>query len=190
MNLFDQFDKIKEDTRFDLTDILKEIRPIRLRNRMSNENIDQWLIQNGVEIVDKDVVLFEEEYLLHGCNCVSRGAMGVAADIFTAFPDSNCYKNRVAPSTLGTVNVAGKICNLFCQYKPRSPDGITETRATRMQAFISCINSVIEHLKPRSIAMPYKIQCGYGGGVWSEYANIIVQIAKLGIKIRLYRFKQ
>lgn len=156
---------------------------------MSDEVIDRWLIQNGVEIVNRDVVTFEEDYLLHGCNCVTKTAKGVAATIFEAFPHANCYRSRVIPSTLGTVNVAGKICNLFCQYNPGYSDGVRENRVTRINAFISCLNSIVEHLKPKSVAMPYKIQCGYGGGMWIEYSQVIAQLVKLGIRVRLYRLE-
>lgn len=54
-----------------------------------------------------DLLQATEQYIAHQCNCVSRGARGLAKTLFAKYPHANVYQSRKSPSQPGTILVHG-----------------------------------------------------------------------------------
>lgn len=132
-----------------------------------------------MKIINKDLLEFEGDYIVHQCNCVSKGSAGIAKRIFDTFPEVNIYKNRIQPNIPGTISFSlkqipkpYKIINLFAQYYPGKPNTTSDSEILRLQWFRQGLFE-ISKLKPRSIAFPNKIGCNLGGGNWQKVLTII-----------------
>lgn len=155
-----------------------------------------------IEIITGDILDATEKYILHQTNCVSTGgAAGVAKSIFEKYPYANCYADRVKQSKPGTIDIRGNgndqrfIINLHGQVYPGSSkyaflelDGaeIRESYFYEGLLYVTKINSL------ESIALPWKIGCGLGGGNWDNYLEILNSFAdfvnkKQGTKVVIYR---
>jgi hypothetical protein len=61
------------------------------------------LRRRAVEVVSGDLLAPGFTYIAHQCNCVSRGARGLAKALFARFPHANVYRHRNGrPSVPGT----------------------------------------------------------------------------------------
>ncbi len=143
--------------------------------------------------VEGDILDCSYKYIAHQCNCVSVGAGGLAYDLFNKFPYADIYSVRqgfnkeelpLAGQECGNIIICGsekkerKIINLMSQFYPGRPTTSgKDSEAMRLVYFKECLDKIksIENLE--SIAFPYKIGSGLGGGDWSKYRKLISDFA-------------
>jgi O-acetyl-ADP-ribose deacetylase (regulator of RNase III) len=131
-----------------------------------------------------DLLTTPEKYIVHQCNCVSKGAAGLAKKIFTAFPYADCYSDRDTPSEMGTISICGNgldqrfVINLFGQYSPGLACYFGDTSENRKEAFQKALDSIAKIPDLESIAFPYGIGCGLAGGDWKKYEVMIIDFAE------------
>ena len=134
-------------------------------------------IYNG-DLLDSDA-----QYIAHQANCISKGAAGVARAIYNKYPYSDVYYRRTSPSSMGEIEICGNddderfIINMFAQYYPGESHYVEDMPDHRVVAFKSCLNKISE-IKMDSIAFPYLIGCGLGGGNWNTYLEILINFAE------------
>jgi len=150
--------------------------------------MDSQLIPSKyVKIVSGDLLDATEDYIVHQCNCVSTDAKTLAKLIFDKYPYSNSYKNRTVStrSVPGTIELFGNgnnkrfIINAYAQYYPAPSMYQNDTKELRMGWFWDCLDTIaqIENIRNKTIAMPYNIGFGAGGGDWVQYYNSIRSFA-------------
>lgn len=135
-----------------------------------------------IRIVSGNLLDAKEDIICHQVNC--RGVMGsgVAKAIRDRWPDVyRAYKAHVhihAPELLGTAflvpinNHTQAIINLFAQN-----DYGTHKRQTDYNAFYNCLEDVRDSVSRHcSIAFPYGIGCGLGGGSWDVIYAMICDV--------------
>ena len=130
-----------------------------------------------IKYLSMDVLATETELVAHQVNCKGVMGAGLAYQIKTQFPDVyEVYRkacNRVAKSSdlLGKIQVKQGIVNLFAQ------DGYgTDKRHTDYEALETCLNKLALYMTQhgmRTLALPYGLGCGLGGGNWDTVHSII-----------------
>lgn len=124
----------------------------------------------------------EENYICHQVNC--RGVMGagLALQIKNKYPKVHAdYIGRIQNDLMGrplgeiTATQVGEkqvIINMFAQ------DGHGRIqRYTDYEAFYKCLEKIKKITKPTStIAFPYYIGCGLGGGNWHIIETMIKEV--------------
>jgi hypothetical protein len=148
-----------------------------------------------------DLLRCSEPFLIHQCNCVSKGARGLAKSLFQAFPAANVYARRAGPSTPGGIDLAAAspaltVVGLFAQYRAGDPAplGQEDSAAARLAWFSQGLEAFaaragLPHPPTRTthVAMPYLIGCGLAGGHWPDYLAAIEQWSqRYGVAVRLY----
>lgn len=140
----------------------------------------------NVQYIDGDLLTAPVDYICHQCNCTSTGAAGLAAAIFSKWPEANTYRNKIS-RVFGSYSyhstVGGKvIINLYSQHNPgRADDHGVDSYPNRLNAFRRSLTSFLEsnyNFGMKKIGLPYMIGCGLGGGNWADYEAIIHQIAE------------
>jgi len=147
----------------------------------------------------RENILFTDcKYIVHQCNLVSRGAGGLAKDLFYKFPYADVYKQRDSNyqpdrRLLGEVDIKGNgvdqryVINLYGQFypgRPRHNQGFDsyDMRETYFDKALNGVNGIggINKIKDLdSIAFPYKIGCGLAGGAWSFYEKILEKFSDI-----------
>lgn len=131
--------------------------------------------------------------IVHQCNCVTKGkhACGFAAEVFSRCDDwANVYLYRTTPDVPGTIRVSRptqvtshprQIIALFAQRYPGKAQFKNDTTEMRLKWFKECLNC-IEYLKdgkrPAALAFPHGIGCGFAGGDWKTYLDVIQEFEK------------
>ena len=129
--------------------------------------------------VKGDVLEADVTYVAHQCNCTSRGAAGLAREVFRRRPDANTY---AIDRKVGTVDAFPPTCNspgiLNCnaQLSPGYPKG-EDSAAQRLVWFRQCLSAISAMDDIRSIAFPHFIGCGLAGGDWGEYCRELSEFA-------------
>ena len=119
-------------------------------------------------------------YLAHQCNCITRDAKGLARDVFNKFPKANIYQNRCFERYIpGTIIVVDNIINIFGQREPGRPIYNGDLSKDRLNAFRNALVVIASEIKEGTVLFPYKIGCGYGGGVWEEYFTELQQFSEV-----------
>lgn len=153
------------------------------------------------KIVDGDLLMATETYIVHQCNCISVNAKALAEFIFEKYPYANTYGKRISKdnstySKPGTIDILGNgianryIINMYAQYYPAVAKYNNDSKLKRIVWFKECLSYIgqIENIKESSIAMPFNIGCSAAGGDWSVYCKIIEDFAnKEQISITLYK---
>lgn len=127
-------------------------------------------------------------YIVHQCNCVSRGAAGLARALFALRPDADVYRARAGPSALGAIAVAppagGRpgVVALFAQVRPGRAGAPGDDPRARLAAFRACLGALARALQAGGmaggpVAFPWHIGCGLAGGHWPDYAAAIAEFA-------------
>jgi O-acetyl-ADP-ribose deacetylase (regulator of RNase III) len=147
-----------------------------------------------IKVVDGDLLNAKESYIAHQVNCYGAMGRGVALQIRHMYPDvyrrykAYCEEHRVK-NLLGRILIIptddGRIiCNLFGQ------EGYGQGKCnTDIAALTKCFQS-LEKIVPHSesIAMPYQIGCGLGGGNWDLVLPLIQDIF-VHHTVVVYRYK-
>jgi O-acetyl-ADP-ribose deacetylase (regulator of RNase III) len=145
-----------------------------------------------LKIQKGDFLQAPEDLLVHQCNCVSKTAEGLAADVFRTFPESNVYATRTEPSVPGTIVKCGHIVNLFGQYKP-GPPSEKELGIQRLQWFHQGLLKLQDLSKEyHTVAFPFGIGCGLAGGQWKAYCKLLREFARTSgfTRVVLYQNKK
>lgn len=148
----------------------------------------------SLEIVDGDLLLAQDDYICHQCNCMSKRAAHLALSVFGAFPFADVYSARQNPDEPGTIKVCtdgGKrIVALFGQVypgRPRYETGI-DCATAREGYFERCLSHLDTEVKAGSIAFPWGIGCGAAGGCWPNYLAMIEKFASRdNLTVHIYR---
>lgn len=166
----------------------------------------------AVKVIDGDLLTTNANYICHQVNCQGRMGSGVARQIREKYPTVyQWYKVRCSEGAqekerlglsksplLGQVQMVYKedypvgksdidsqaICNLFSQ----DQYGYNGKQFTDYAAFEKCLLQ-LRRLVPagETIAMPYKIGCGLGGGNWEVVYGLIDKILGQDYTVELWR---
>jgi O-acetyl-ADP-ribose deacetylase (regulator of RNase III)/uncharacterized protein (DUF3820 family) len=145
-------------------------------------------------VVSGNLLSSDATYIVHQTNCRTKGARGLAQDMFRAFPYA-AYKH-FKKRTPGEIHVCGNgkserfVINLYGQNKEGSPT-FYETRKQRLQWFQGCLLKIEKLIKPNeTLAFPENIGCGLAKGNWSDYKTCLENFAKncneKEVKVYLY----
>lgn len=144
-----------------------------------------------VPILAGDLLQCDATYIVHQCNCVTKGAAGLAAAMFRAYPSANVYADG-SPRTPGTIAVRGRVVNLFGQNLPGQRECGDGDSATMRQAwFRQGLHALLEMLHEakedtNSVAFPYLIGCGLAGGHWPSYYAMICEFAAAAVGVHVF----
>lgn len=130
------------------------------------------------QIITGDLLTFDAQYKAHQCNAVSTTGAGLAVAVFKAYPEANIYRNRTAPSAIGTISVHGPVINMIAQYYPGKAYRANDGPLARLNAFRTCLLEIGKILNLQSVAFPFGIGCGLAGGKWSDYLPLLEDFSK------------
>lgn len=143
-----------------------------------------------MKIVYGDITKVPRDIIIHQCNCVTTIGKGLSHTLFTAFPYSDIYSKRVKPDKPGEIIVRHSedhrpdIIAFLAQYYPGKAKNSFDTAKKREEWFRECLDKMYELLsskenvnKKLTIAFPYGIGCGLGGGNWSTYEKMLDDFA-------------
>lgn len=156
-----------------------------------------------------DILNFKADYIVQQCNCLTIRAHGLAQSIANVYPDADTYAKRrqmgsrnlaIAEdrSTPGTISIHGHVINMYAQWRPGScktayfsvyPEYSAEPESalTREIWFQKCLDAIAEKFSGSiSIAFPFQIGCGLGGGEWSRYEKMISAFAEANPRFKVY----
>jgi len=138
-----------------------------------------------VKIIDGDLFDTQAAYLCHQVNCQGKMGSGVAKQIREKYPLAYMFYKKWCSDCSESSRLLGKvqivmvnngdfrpmaICNLFAQ----DMYGYNGKCYTSYTAFQSCLLELKESIPfGATIAMPYKIGCGLGGGNWDIISEMI-----------------
>lgn len=150
------------------------------------------------KLVEGDLLEHDAQYIVHQCNCVSKGASNLAKAVFEKFPYADIYRERSIrypfwhkPGELyirGGIGEGRLVINMTAQVLPGGPGkvfevapgmSVTETSETREKLFVQCLKKLKEIETLRSIAFPWRIGCGVAGGDWNRYHAVIDRFADM-----------
>lgn len=131
----------------------------------------------SIRIVNDDLFKTKAEYICHQVNCQGRMGSGVAKIVRSRFPEAFekykkvCSEGKARLGLTQYVVSKGKvIVNMFAQERYGYDGG----RYTSYEAFAMCLEDIHRSVpKDSTIAMPYKIGCGLGGGNWDIIYEMI-----------------
>lgn len=145
-----------------------------------------------VNIVTGDVLNAKEDIIAHQVNCLGVMGAGVALAVKRKYPEVflqySKYVKSSTKSRLGRLQVIqvdeGKfVANLFGQENIGKNSKQTDEAALE-SSLKSLATFALKH--NLSVAMPYGIGCGYGGGDWAVISQLIESSLK-GVKVTLYK---
>ena len=144
-----------------------------------------------MKIINGDILESNCNIICHQVNC--RGVMGkgLAKQIKYKYPNvynkyvSYCNQNNILGTVLYVYIGNGQyIANLFGQN-----DYGMNTRKTDYNALEKCFQTIANHAREKhlSVAIPYNIGCGLGGGNWPIVLNIISKRFKDRSIVKIYK---
>ena len=159
---------------------------------------------NLIKTINGDLLEATDTIICHQINCRSRGTAGIAAKIFKKFPWANNYDS---PRTPGFFYLRGNgkdqrfVIGIAGQIMPGLPSKdikSLDSKWNREDYFIQALSYMKEMIynwkdNPEfppleSIAFPYKIGCGLGGGDWSVYSTLLQRFAHdISIPVNIYK---
>lgn len=159
----------------------------------------RWRHTGVVEcLVGADLLRATEPYVLHQCNCVSKGARGLAKALFARWPSADVYRRRAGKaSTPGTAEVvavgpATAVVAVFAQRLPGGPKAGSgdDSAPARLRWFKLGLDAFADEVRlcpGDAVAMPFLVGCGLAGGHWPAYLEAIESwAAARQVSVRLY----
>lgn len=144
----------------------------------------------SVKIIDGDLFSTSARFICHQVNCMGRMGSGVAKQVRAKYPEAYlAYKERHGEDMLGISQFIpchdGKVVvNMFAQ-KNYGYDG---KQYTSYDAFRKCLDWISQIAAPNdTIAMPYKIGCGLGGGDWDVIYSLISETIGKSHTVELWK---
>lgn len=138
-----------------------------------------------IKIVNGDLMESSAKYICHQVNCQGVMGSGVAKQIRAKWPVVfDKYKQVCDEHADHREELLGQICgvrvnentaiiNIFGQFK-FGKDG---QRYTNFEYLRRGCKEVANHVKPGdTIAMPYRIGCGLGGGDWGKVMDMLSDV--------------
>jgi hypothetical protein len=138
--------------------------------------------------------LIGDNYIIcHQCNCVATYGSEITREIFKRFPQANSYAlkhtRRILsiPGTTELINCDNQlIANIYAQYFPGKPCEF-DSAAQREEWFASALEHLAGQLRSMILRyntnykfvllIPTHIGCGFSGGKWENYSEIINKFA-------------
>lgn len=135
--------------------------------------------------------ILDQPTIFHQCNCKSTESKGVARAIFDKYPDANTYIGEYEriPGNIHIIDYSGskKIINAYGQIYPGKPQHGIDSPQERLRYFRQCLDLVLAYNIKR-IAVPWKIGCNLGGGIWEHYEESLIQYSdRLDIDVCYWR---
>ena len=149
-----------------------------------------------ITINNGDIFKSNARVICHQVNCRGKMGRGIAASVRTYYPTAYksylelCKEHESNPAgLLGSAQMVkcGNriIVNLFAQDRY----GADGKRYTDYNAFRSCLNNLKQCVPPgETIAFPFKIGCGLGGGVWDKILTIIAEVFWEEYHVEIWKF--
>ena len=126
--------------------------------------------------------------IVQQCNCTSRSAKGLSADIIARYPYADFYSKRTEPSEPGTFEVREgekTIIALYAQYYPGAPRE-NDTAEQRKEWFEQCLENLGSVDGLTTVAFPDHIGCGLAKGNWQTYEKMLIDFAASHPALRIY----
>lgn len=135
-------------------------------------------MEQGVRYVQGDLLAYHGHYYIaHQCNCTTKGARGLAQQIFSQL-GNNVYQLAPDARQPGSIIICDKVINMFAQVGPGKARSGTDSAEQRLQYFRMCLQQIRRQLPADAkVAFPYKISCGLAGGNWECYKQELQQFA-------------
>ena len=142
-------------------------------------------------IVQGNILEATEDIIAHQVNCMGV-AGGLAGEIFLKYPEAgDKYYSKITGSEIRgnmlgdaqLIECEGKqICNLFGQFYPGAD--------TRYEALNKSLLSLGNYARENNltVALPYKLGCGIGGGDWDKVQNFI-KWSLTGVEYTIYKLR-
>lgn len=134
-----------------------------------------------------DLLKAEVDVIAHQCNCMSKGAAGLAAVIFENIPAAHTYNANPEPRQFGTWKLFDApsqypfrhVLNLYTQVYPGPPTWGMDSDASRIITFKNTISQFLMSNSGavKSIAFPARIGSDLAGGNWFSYRSVLFDIA-------------
>jgi O-acetyl-ADP-ribose deacetylase (regulator of RNase III) len=149
-----------------------------------------------IEIIEGDILDVKVQYIAQQCNATHNRNFGLSSLISKKYPYANIYNGRYAIKERkgGDIIIRGeneeqKVICLIGQINQGKPNKKDETKESRERLFDECLEKIFKIEGLNEIAFPYGIGCGYGGGDWCKYLNIITKYSEnnLNIKIKIIK---
>lgn len=149
----------------------------------------------SVKVIDGDLFQAAAPVICHQVNCKGKMGSGVAKGIRSRYPVAyerywllSKKEKKNSASLLGRIQICeskGKtVINMFAQ----DGYGYDGKLYTDYDAFERCLENVRKFILPgETIAMPYKIGCGLGGGDWDVVYGLIEKILGEYYTVELWR---
>ena len=133
-----------------------------------------------LEYHDADILAFPAQFIVHQFHCQKEGAgaKGLAARIFGQWPHAHPKDRQREPGSIDVFSATETcpgIINLYAQ-RGYAKANKKEPAEWRIAWFRKCLEEM-KTLKATSLAFPYKIGCGMGGGCWDDYENALLEFA-------------
>ena len=148
-----------------------------------------------MKIINGNLLNSKADIIAHQVNCQGKMGSGVAKAIREKYPEVYDEYCKFRIKRLGKVQVVQckdgtLVANLYGQDKY----GYDGKQYTDTMALFQCFVKLREFAQISgkcSIAMPYKIGCGYGGADWDEVSKMLSIVFKeeYGIKLELWRLE-
>lgn len=145
-----------------------------------------------VQIIDGDLFQTHAKYICHQVNCQARMGSGVAKQVRAKYPEvydayvgfCNEESNAFGRVQFAQANDCKVIVNMFAQ----SNYGYDGKLYTDYTAFQSCLKRIkLTVPAGETIAMPFKIGCGLGGGDWNVIFGLIQKELSDKYTVELWR---
>ena len=150
-----------------------------------------------MSIVHKNGDMFtsQAKYLCHQVNCVGKMGSGIAKTVREKFP--NVYESYIKFCHSGEFTPDELLgCTLFCQCGKQTIANLFAQRNygydgkqfTSYEAFRECLRGIRRHVPTGStIAFPYGIGCGLGGGKWEVILPMIEEELAADYEIEVWK---
>lgn len=145
-----------------------------------------------------DMFTSDAQILCHQVNCMGRMGSGIAKTVREKFPNVYesymhlCHSGMFAPDELLGRTLICKcgdksMANLFAQLNY----GYDGKLYTSYEAFHKCLRSIKRSVpKGSSIAFPYGIGCGLGGGKWEIIISIIYEELGNDYEVEVWKYEK
>jgi len=161
-----------------------------------------------LRVIEGSLFDSDAKYICHQCNCVTRRAAHLAADVFLRCPWADIYSPRPSGrreppvgERLGDIVIRGDgveqrfVIGMLGQFypgRPRFPDSRKDGYEARKVAFAKCLVKIARLPQLGSVAFPWGVGCGAAGGDWVQYLAILKRFAGLGsmpaVDVQICRF--
>jgi O-acetyl-ADP-ribose deacetylase (regulator of RNase III) len=147
-----------------------------------------------LNIIEQDILTCAEDIIVHQVNCQGKMGSGLAKQIKTKYPEvfkgyfyntkTNELKNLLGTALICETDDGKYIANVYGQDKYGKSGIFTDYDALK-----SGLKEVHDFAKEqgKSVAIPYKIGCGLGGGNWETVSAMITEIFSDDVVCNMYK---